>query len=453
MTYQSPTAEKDRRLSVFRIGRSDLELLRRNADFAERRLPGLLASWHSRFAQWPEIQSALMSPAVHAIRVDHWVRVASGRLDDGFVESARRLASAFYENGIPGYAVAICHFTVVNGIIEELGLGDEGKRRRLLPFGRSQERDKASLRALLDRIAWFDLELLLETYAEAERDSRRRIVDRLAEEFETNVKSIVSGTATASSQMQGNARRMTEIATVTSNRSREVTSAAGKASANVETVAAASEQLTGSIAEINRHVGRSSQIAREAVEEAERTNLTVSGLVEAARKIDEVVNLIHNIASQTNLLALNATIEAARAGEAGKGFAVVASEVKNLANQTAKATEEISLQIAEMQGAAESSAAAIRGVGETVTRINGIISTIASAVEEQTGAAGEITRNASQAAAGTHSVTRTIEDVTAASVETGGIASEVLDAAEQLSQQASELNARVDAFLKNVRSA
>jgi len=441
------------RLSVFRIGEKDLAVLRKNAAYAERLLPSLLERLHPRFAPWPSVQAALMRPDVHKLRLEHWTRAASGRLVDGFEDSARRLARAFYDNGIPGYAVAICHHTVLGAVMEEAGLDDAPARGlSALLKGRGGD-DKAALRDALRKATWCSLEILLETYAEAERETRTATLRRLADDFERNVKGIVESTASAATQMQSNARRMSQIAADTNRRAMEVGSAAEQSLGNVQTIASASEQMSGSIAEISRNVGQSSQIANAAVEEASRTNTAVAGLGEAAQRIGAVVDLIRAIASQTNLLALNATIEAARAGEAGKGFAVVAQEVKSLANQTAKATEDIAAQIAEMQGAAGQSAEAIKGVGGTITRINEIVTTIAAAVEEQTAATQEIARNAQQTASGTHEAVRSIGDVTKASGETGGIAGEVLRTAELLQSQAAALNQGVDTFLRNIRSA
>ncbi|WP_448204355.1 methyl-accepting chemotaxis protein [Azospirillum sp. sgz302134] len=451
---QSDADAHRRRMSTFKIGSADLECLKRNAAFAEQSLPRLLEQWHSRFAAWPEIHSTLMLPAVHKARVEHWVRVASGRLEEGFVESARRLASAFYEHNVPGYAVAICHSTVMNGIIEELKLDEDGGSGlfgRAL-FGRKERERKAAIRATLSKVAWMDLELLLETYAAAERESKQKAMEQLAASFESSVKGIVANTVDASTQMQGSAERMSQIATLTNRQSLEVASAATQASMNVQTVASAAEELTSSIAEISRHVGTSSHIAGAAVEEAQKTNATVSGLVDAAQRIGEVVELITDIASQTNLLALNATIEAARAGEAGKGFAVVASEVKNLANQTAKATEDIAVQITEMQAAARGSADAIRGIGNTIIQIDEIVTTVAAAVEEQAAATQEIARNVAEASTGTQSVTRTINEVTNASSETGSLADEVLHAANTLHRQADALNDGVESFLRRIRA-
>ncbi|WP_042694213.1 globin-coupled sensor protein [Azospirillum sp. B506] len=447
------THAQAKRLAAFSISEDDLARLRGNREFVDSRLPKLLEDWHRHFDAWPEIQAALKHPDVHAARLDHWMRAASGRIDTGFLESAHRLATQFYRNGVPAYAVAICHHIVSSNIARELGLagGDEGLVAGL--FGAGARRHRAAQLETLNKIAWFDMELLLETYREAEEESKRATLDQLAGSFEDSVKSIVDGTVAASNRMQAHAQRMSEIATTTSRRSADVATETEIASSSMQTVAAATEQLAMSIADISRHVDESSRISSSAVDEAERTKETVSGLVDAAQRIGDVVDLINSIASQTNLLALNATIEAARAGEAGKGFAVVAQEVKNLANQTAKATEDISTQIAGMQNAASQAAGAIHAVGRTITHINEIVSTVAATVTQQTAATQEITRNVQEVAVGSRRVTESIGEVTQSSSETGGIAQEVLTAAGALHRQADELHRGVGEFLTRIRVA
>jgi len=274
----------------------------------------------------------------------------------------------------------------------------------------------------------------------------------MADNFESNVKTVVESVASASTEMEMSARTLSATAEEGSSQSTAVAAASEEASTNVQTVAAAAEQLAQSVEEVGRQVQQSSTIASNAVSEAQKTNEEVEGLATAAEKIGEVVGLINDIASQTNLLALNATIEAARAGDAGKGFAVVATEVKSLADQTATATEDISSQISAIQNATENAVKAIKGISGTIGELSEISSAIASAVEEQSAATREIAQSVEQAAAGTADVSQNITGVTSGAQQTGDASAQVLEAASELSKQAETLRSQVDGFLVEVRS-
>ena len=274
----------------------------------------------------------------------------------------------------------------------------------------------------------------------------------MADNFESNVKTVVESVASASTEMEMSARTLSATAEEASSQSTAVAAASEEASTNVQTVAAAAEQLAQSVEEVGRQVQQSSTIASNAVSEAQKTNEEVEGLATAAEKIGEVVGLINDIASQTNLLALNATIEAARAGDAGKGFAVVATEIKSLADQTATATEDISSQISAIQNTTEDAVKAIKGISGTIGELSEISSAIASAVEEQSAATREIAQSVEQAAAGTADVSQNITGVTSGAQQTGDASAQVLEAASELSKQAEALRSQVDGFLVEVRS-
>lgn len=289
-----------------------------------------------------------------------------------------------------------------------------------------------------------------ETRAAAER---RALMSKMADNFESTVKGVVSLVASAATELNTNAQSLAAGADQARSQTSIVSAATEQTSANVQTVAASAEEMTSSIGEITRQVGTSANIARSAAERAEDTNKTIQELAREAEAIGAVVKLIAEIAGQTNLLALNATIEAARAGDAGKGFAVVASEVKSLASQTAKATEDISARISSIQLATNNAVTATLEVTRTIAEINHIATAIAAAVEEQDAATREIARNVQQAAVGTQEIANNIAGVQATTQGAASSAESVLGAAGTLSREAEALRREVDGFITRIRAA
>jgi methyl-accepting chemotaxis protein len=437
-------AAVQKRFAMFGLSERDLAVLRSNAAFAKAELPKLIEQGHARLAEWPEVQAVLTDPTVHSARVAHWVRVASGELGAGYMESAKKFTAALYARNMPGYALAICHATVVGAVVRALKLNAK-------PGLLNRQADKRALYTALNKAAWLDVEVLLETYA-AERAVRtRQAMDRLAESFEQKVLGIVEGVASAAQQMDGAVRSLADTAARSTETSNAVATAAGEATGNVSVVATAAEQLQASIQEIAQQIDGSRQVATEAVGKAQATTATIGSLAQAVERIGAVVDLISSIAGQTNLLALNATIEAARAGEAGKGFAVVASEVKALANQTAKATEEISEQINGMQAIATQSVDAIGQIREIIDRISNASVAVGAAVEEQSASTKEIARNTHQVAAGSRQVSELIATVKQDAAGTSAVAGQVTTATRALNEQAGALREAVGGFLKQVR--
>ena len=284
-------------------------------------------------------------------------------------------------------------------------------------------------------------------------ERRRADMQRLADDFQAAIGSIVKAVLSASTELEAAAGTLTGTAETTQRLAGVVTSASEEASSNVQSVATAAEEMAGSVNEIARQVQESSTIASEAVQQAEKTDTRITELSKAAGRIGDVVKLITAIAEQTNLLALNATIEAARAGEAGRGFAVVAQEVKALAAQTAKATGEIGAQIASMQSATQDSVVAIKEISGTIGRIAEIATTIATAIEEQGAATQEISRNVHRAAQGTAQVAANIGDVNRGASETGTASSQVLGSAQSLARESSRLTVEVEKFIHTVAAA
>jgi len=414
-------AEQEKRLAAFSITPADLALLRSNQQFVAQRLPKLLVELHPVFAPWPDLSQALTSADVHRVRVAHWSRVAAGDIGDGFEESARTLAESFYEHEVPGYAVAICHSSVLQGIIKDLGLDESGGgagKGGWLSGKRPKRSDAYAMRTALQKITWLDLEVLLETYAKAEEERRTNALRTMADTIEREGGMAMEQVGSLTGQMTTTSAAMSSTAARTRTDAEEATAAVNETMGTAQTVAGAAEELTASVAEISRQMNSSSAAAQRAVAAGNGARESIDALSNQAEQIGRVADMIANIASRTNLLALNATIEAARAGDAGRGFAVVASEVKQLATQTARSTEDITRQITAVR---QATAHAVGQVAQMVTIIADIettVATVADAVRQQGEATVDISRSIAQTAQAAQQTSRRMDNVRDAVAET-----------------------------------
>jgi len=256
----------------------------------------------------------------------------------------------------------------------------------------------------------------------------------------------VAAVTSSSASLAEISEQVTENATLSFQRARHVSTAAGEmsdhqnsvaaamaqAAANVGTVAAATEEMSATIAEIAENSGKAKSVTDRAVHQAGKASMRMKDLGAAASDISKVTEAITAISSQTNLLALNATIEAARAGEAGRGFAVVANEIKELAQQTASATEEIRTRIQGIQQATDATVTEIGSIAGIISEVDMIVSTIAAAVEEQSVTTRDISSNVAQAARG-------IAEVNASIAQESAVSRDIATDISAVSEQASEI--------------
>ena len=365
-------------------------------------------------------------------------RNVSGALSDMTAEM-RKLATGNSDVNVPG----LDRKDEIGGMARALQIFHRGARRLERLHAERSRKAKAEL----------EEQARIQAQQEEARQERERTLSALADKFERTVGGVVSGVASASSQLHSTSTMMASTASQSSTRASEVSVSMSEARAGATAAAAASDEFAMSIGEISRQAASSAELARKATLTAGEADATISALSDSAQQVGQIVELIQTIAQRTNLLALNASIEAARGGEAGRGFAVVASEVKELAMQTSRATEQVAEQIRAMQDTTGASVTALRSISDQVQELETTAVSIASAVDQQSVAGQDLARSIDLAARGTEQVGSHIDDVRDLSLSTGSAATQVLASATNLEDQAATLRAQVDEFLGTVRVA
>jgi methyl-accepting chemotaxis protein len=436
------------RLDLFQLDEPMRAALREMRPFFAKSLPSILARFYDKVRQHDPscgvFKDGAMQEAVR-MQLQHWDLLAGCEFGPAYADSVTRLCQLNPQASVapPWYAGLFITEQLIKAIDTHVQVPRFGKAAQA-----ARDKKDAMLSAI-SKANLLDTENLIASYFGAYRQTRKDAIADASNRFRT----IITSLSSASGELEGTARSLSENAGNTTRLATVVANASEDASNNVQSVASATEELATSVRAISAQVQESNLIAASAVKQADQTDSRINALSQAANRIGDVIKLITSVAEQTNLLALNATIEAARAGEAGRGFAVVAQEVKALAAQTAKATDEIGIQIAGMQTATQEAVGSIKMISTTIGKISEISNAIAAAIEEQGAATQEISSNIQRTAAGTSQVAGTIAEVSHGANQTGAASSQLLSSAKQLSNSTSSLQGEIDSFLKTIAAA
>ena len=120
-----------------------------------------------------------------------------------------------------------------------------------------------------------------------QKEQRKADMNRLADQFESEVGEIINLVSTSAGQLEASASTLSTTADTVQKVGDRAATASSDASASVHSVAAASEELASSVAEISRQVDASARIAGEAVDQAQKTDGRISQLSQAAARIGD----------------------------------------------------------------------------------------------------------------------------------------------------------------------
>jgi methyl-accepting chemotaxis protein len=275
--------------------------------------------------------------------------------------------------------------------------------------------------------------------------------ERFVDVFQDDVLRVIDALSAATTELQGNAAAMRDIAHATDDRTKDVVHTSRASIEMVEALSHAAQEFSTLVDTANQDFFSANQIAARAAADGQITSTSARDLAGAVETIGQIADFIGGVAYQTNLLALNATIEAARCGEAGRGFAVVASEVKALAQETSRAAADIATRIGGVRTATGHVVKAVGVTVERIGRIGAITETIREGTAQREEAAGKIGEFVSATAGEAHQLSTTLQAVAQSTGESQRIAAEMLQATNSLSEQTERLLVRSREFCYQIR--
>jgi len=242
----------DARLRFLEIDSDTRSALKEFRPEVEAHLPAILDSFYDLVRQWPDV-SRMFGGDSHmahakAKQIEHWMRIASGNFDAGYVESVRRIGQVHAKLGLePRWYIAGYSFItsrLFSHIIDNFA-------PRTMKKSEDIARQMRFAQAI-NKAAMLDMDFAISIYLEESEKAKRAEMQALADGFESNVLSIVEAVASAATELSHTAQGMSATAETTVVQSSAVSTAAEQATSNVSVIAASAEEMGRSVQEIGR---------------------------------------------------------------------------------------------------------------------------------------------------------------------------------------------------------
>jgi len=227
-------------------------------------LPDILVKFYDHLRKWPELAgmfqgAAAMERAAKA-QEGHWLNLFSGRFDDDYVASVRKIGLMHSRIGldprwyIGGYSFILGHL---------YSLAANTYASRLSP-ATAQLKTARLLRAL-NQAVMLDVDMAISIYLEENKAAFDKQAAGLVDGFEAALHDVAAAVASAATELHATVQSMAATAEETSPQPTAAAAAAEPAMRNVHTAGSVSEELASSIKEILQQVVHLTRIIGDAV--------------------------------------------------------------------------------------------------------------------------------------------------------------------------------------------
>lgn len=282
---------------------------------------------------------------------------------------------------------------------------------------------------------------------------RRETFNRLADEFDGQVATLIRAAQHAMERLDSSSLRLGLSADSNRTLSGELETLAEMLTGETERAGAATGALTSSIRQIDQEVGQTSEVAQSILIHAERAQAAVADSERKAADVELVIGVIDEIARQTRLLALNATIEAARAGPVGRGFGVVASEIKSLSSRTGGSTKDVRRQVGGIQQGIGRIVEVTTQLGGLIGSMNNVASRVAMVSADQVRSTDEIDERIGAIRTRTEALVQASAAIRSSAIDNQGLVTELRLAGSALHESLAVLGRDAQAFTGYLRAS
>jgi hypothetical protein len=213
------------RLSFLKVDGAARAILTEFMPILTRELPGILTAFYEHLQQWPQLsgmfQGRVAMDRASKAQTEHWLKLFSGRFDDDYTASVRRIGLMHSRIGLePRWYIGGYSF-----ILDRLyTLASHSFVSRLQPS--AAQAKTAALMCALSQAVMLDMDLAISIYLEENKAAYNQKLITLADTFEGKIGPLVSRVSTQAGTLRDTAATLLAAAKETDGQAGIVTVAA-----------------------------------------------------------------------------------------------------------------------------------------------------------------------------------------------------------------------------------